>query len=250
MGKYLKIIIMVFAIYCIPYKVFSQTYHQLSLSRDFSKDGINNGMLFKGIELGYKFGILKNINKSVLDYSFDINISGLKNRGILGIGLKFKPISISYNVPFFNREKTRLFIGPKFEADYRIKLYPDLQMGNIMWVTNYTLSPQVNCIHRLNNGNNIRLYTSFAILGLTSRTEEIDPYYFSLKFTDVISKLHSKMRFSMPNNLVKSDIGIDYIFNGNKRNYSIGYELNYLGYKREKEYKELNHAITFKIIRK
>lgn len=234
----------------MPYQVYSQTYHQLSLSRSVSKDGINNGMLFKGLELGYRFGIQKNVRNSVLGYAFDIDVSGLKSRKILGIGLRFKPVSISYDMAFYNRENIRLFIGPKFEADYRIQLYPDLQMGNIMWTTDYTLSPQINCVHRLSNGNNLRLYASYAILGLTSRTEGLDPYYFSLEFTDIISRLHSKMKLSMPNTFVQSDIGIDYIFNGSKRNYSIGYELDYLGYKREKIYKEINHAITFKIIRK
>ena len=226
---------------------YAQTYHQVNIGFNSVKDGVNNGMLFNGVTLGYQFGIQKNIHSSMIDYHADIKIGTLTSRGIFGLNLQIKPLSVMYGLEVSPGEKKKLWLGPRFEADYRMQIYPNLQMGHILWMTNYTLSPEIVAIRNLDNGNAIRLNANYAIAALSSRTQNLDPYFFSLRFGDIISSIHSNMNVVSVNNLTKFNLGLEYIYRKSKRDYSIGYSCDYLGYEKKYNYREINHLIIFRI---
>ena len=228
------------------FTVEAQRYHRFSLQNQELKDGLNNGLLFNGGAIGYRFGINKNKEKQLTDYHTEIEIGAVFRQGLLGTNLHFKPIAYSYGVQISRTERTKVYAGAKVDWDYRFQLYPDLQMGHSLWMTSLMMSPVIIVNHQISDNKSITFLISNSILGLTSRPKEIEPYYFSLRFTDIVSDLHSNIQFVSLSQINDTKVNLDFNFGSTKRCYSLGYAINYLNYSSNPFFNSLTHCIVFK----
>jgi len=227
--------------------VEAQRYHQFSLQNQQLKDGLNNGLLFKGGGISYQFGINNLKEKQLTDFHTELEIGTVFRQGLLGANLHFKPVAYSYGVKIIRTEYTKMYAGAKVDWDYRFQLYPDLQMGHSLWMSSLMLSPIIVINHQISDNNSMTFSISNSILGFTSRTKAIKPYYFSLRFTDIISDLHSNIQFGSISQINDTKINLDYNLFSAKRCYSFGYAINYLNYSSNPFFKSLTHSIAFKI---
>jgi len=181
----------------------------------------------------------------IVDMTLEIGI--VFRQGLLGANLHFKPLVYSYGVQIYRTEHIKVYAGAKVDWDYRYQLYPDLQMGHSLWMTSLILSPIITINHQVSDNNSITFSISNSILGLTSRPKEIEPYYFSLRFTDIVSDVHSNIQFGSISQINDFKINFDYNLCRTKRCCSFGYEINFLNYSSNPFFKSLTHSIAFKI---
>ena len=229
------------------FPVEAQLYHRFALQNQQMKDGLNNGLRFTGGGISYQFGINRQKEKRLTDFHCELEIGTVFRQGLLGAYLHFKPLAYSYMVKISRMERTKVYAGAKVDWDYRYQLYPDLQMGNSLWMTSLILSPIIVINHQISDKNSFTFSISNSILGLSSRPKEIEPHYFSLRFTDIVSDLHSNIQFGSISQINDFKINIDYNLCRTKRCYSFGYELDYLRYGSNPSFKNLTHSIAFKI---
>jgi len=228
------------------FTVEAQQYHRFSLQNQQFKDGLNNGLHFNGGGISYQFGINRQKEKRLTDFHTELEVGTVLRQGLMGANLHFKPVAYSYGVEIIRTERTKVYAGAKVDWDYRFQLYPDLQMGHSLWMTSLTLSPNIVINHQISDNKSITFSISNSIFGLTSRPKEIEPYYFSLRFADIVSDLHSNIKFGSISQINEAKINLDYNFCSAKRCYSFGYAINYLNYSSNPFFKSLTHSIVFK----
>jgi hypothetical protein len=242
----LRFVSLAVLIFVFSFTIEAQRYHRFSLQNQQLKDGLNNGLLFRGSAISYQYGIKKQKEKRLTDFHTELEIGTVFRQGLLGVNLHFKPVAYSYGVRINRTERTKVYAGAKVDWDYRFQIYPDLMMGHPLWMTSLILSPIIIVNHQISDDNSITFSISNSILGLTSRPEEIEPYFFSLRFKDVVSDLHSNIKFGSISNINDTKINLDYNLYRTKRCYSFGYEINYLNYGSNPFFKGLTHSIVFK----
>lgn len=238
--------LLVVLILLFGFTVKAQSYHRFSLQNQQLKDGLNKGMHFNGGGISYLFGIKRHKEKRLIDIHAELEIGTVYRQGLLGANLHFKPVAYSYGVQINRSERTKVYAGAKVDWDYRFQLYPDLKMGHSLWMTSLMLSPIIVINHQISDNNSMTFSISNSILGFTSRTKAIEPYYFSLRFTDIVSDLHSNIQFGSMSHINDTKINLDYNIFGANRCYSFGYEMNYLNYSSNPFFKSLTHSIVFK----
>lgn len=227
----------------------AQVIHGLTLNLPMSKDGLNNGLLFRGAGLQYSFSVQHFRRTYATEYQAKLSLQGFEREGILGANLFFQPFSYFYGFQVEQGENRQVYVGPKVSAGYSLQVYPELQLGHVLWLTNFSLAPQA--LVRQHVGTNwLQLKISAALVSVTSRPQNIEAYYFTLRFTDLVSKMHSNLRLSPFPQFSQTEFSADYQIQGSKRNWSVGYELNYLKYRNRPTFQALTHGATFKFISK
>jgi hypothetical protein len=194
----------------------------------------------------YQFGKEKDSGHSSSRFDSEIGVGTILRDGLLGIDIALKPVDFFYGFRVYKKYKTELFVGPNVEASYRIQLYPNLQMGHPLWLTSYSLAPQLIVNHTISEKRFLRFTTSSSVLALTSRRQKIDSHFFSLKFTDIVSDLHSNMQLGSFNQFNDTKLSIELFTKGEERNWAIGYVMNVLAYTEMPSFHNATHSLTFK----
>ncbi len=221
----------------------SEAMHSLGLTPKFGqyKEGVNNGLLFDGPQFFFDYRYSDLTDEDALEYEARFGGGVCFSKGILGIDVNFKPLDLFYGFKIEN-DDYELFLGPKALIDYNFQIYPDLQIGNPFWFSNFSLSPQALMIFP--HGDNIvKLKLSNSLLGLISRPDErISPYFYSLDLADLFSDFHSNMKFGTLNLFTDTRFSGEYIF-GQSR-WSVAYNFQYFNYFDDPGIVFLSHGIS------
>lgn len=227
----------------------AQTSHSLSVSLPMSKDRLNNGLLFGGAGLTYGFAVQREHADHLSLFEAKLGVQGLQRQGLVGVNLLIQPLSYAYGFRLGNNPDRAVFLGPKVSAGYLLQLYPDLQMGHVLWMSNVSLAPQLTVQQRV-GANRLIVRLANSVVSLNSRPELIEPYYFSLRFTDLVRDLHSNLRVGTVGEFSQTDVAVEYRMAGRKRDWSIGYDLNYIRYAPTPDFQWLMHSATLRFYRK
>jgi hypothetical protein len=245
-----KKIIFIICFLIIASPSYTQSNHQFSISYNQIKDGLNNGLLFKGTSLSYQFGYEWKKENILKLFSCNLNIGVLNRNGLKGYNLSLTPLQFYYGIDLWKNDKIVFNLGGCAEMLYQFQLYPDLQMGSILWTTLYCISPKLIVNYVISGNKSIRLQLSTSALGLISRPKNFDPYFFSLRFTDIVSNANSDFDLKTMNKLNYMNINLDYIFKTKARKISFGYSLCYHNYNDNSFIEQLNNSISIKLYRK
>ena len=233
-----------FLILC-PLFAKAQVHHQLSFQYNESKDQLNNGLLFKGGNLKYEFG-KETVSNHFKVFNSEIGVGSILNDGLLGFDVTLKPVDYFHGFRMYEKHKTELFLGPNLNVSYRGQLFPNLQMGHLLWMTAYSLAPQIIVNRTISGERILRFTTSSSILALTSRPQKIDDHFFSLMLTDIVSDLHSNMQLGSYNMFHDTKFTIELFTKGTKNSWSIGYALNVLAYTQSPSFDNATHSLIIK----
>lgn len=207
------------------------------------KDQHNVGLVFNGGTLifGYNHSNLK--EQRLFEYEGILGVGPGFSRGMTMIQTQFKFVDLFYGFRILNDSKSQIFIGPYFSTNYHYQFYPETHGGITSWFTLYDLGIKLR--GKWNIGDNaIAASFSNSIIGLASRPiEDRDPYNYSLKFTDFVANAHSNMEFGSFGLLNHTQVAVEYIWEGKKRQKSVGYQFNYMAYSDAPTYKFMDHAI-------
>jgi len=246
----LKKIVIIIYLLIIALPSYTQINHQISISNNQLKDELNNGLLFVGSNLSYQFGYEGENGNILKIFSCSLDIGLLNRKELKGYNLNLVPLKYYYGVDIWKNEKMTVFLGGYAEMLYQFQLYPDLQMGNIHWTTLYSISPKLIANYIVSENKSIRIQLSNSVLGYISRPKNFDPYFFSLRFSDIVSNAHSDFKLKTMNKLNNFNLNLDFILKTKVRKISFGYALQYISYDGDSFLKQLNHSLSIKLYRK
>jgi hypothetical protein len=220
--------------------------HALSLNTQFIqiKDEFNYGLVFNGLNLGVRYSFVKTSDRNILSYTPDIAFGANFKKGI-GIAILFKPINLFYGFNIKQSNIKSLTIGPYIATNYQWLSFPELQSGNMFWLTSLETGPKVMLTIPFND-KLFNIKVSNSIAGWTSRpAPATETTFYSHKFTDFPRNAHSNLKFGSFGLFNHTDFEIEMVSTKEKK-LSLAYEFEYFGYYHEPKYFFLIHSINLK----
>jgi hypothetical protein len=206
------------------------------------KEEANLGMVFKAPQISGGLTLERPVKDNILIYQNRITLGPAFSRGMMGFPLSVKPVDLFYGINVVEKS-TRFYLGPTLKIDYNLQCYPDLHSGFLFWVTDYHVG--IGGLLELPlNKILIRMQLSNSVAGFISRPEaERDPYFFSLRFSDIMSSIHQDFSFGscgLFNNTI-FELGI---FPGkDNHGFCVSYYMEYFVYSKKPEIAYLHHSI-------
>lgn len=182
---------------------FSQLRAQHSLELGYipsqAKDSHNYGFVSpaQGFGLAYVYDI--ETEGQNLEYIFSLGADISSTNGSFGALARLEPAKLRYEWAI-NEDET-IWIGGRFKTNWMAGIYPDLQMGHLLWLTNYSLSPSLSYRTEV-DGQPLIIRGDISLFSLYSRRESFEPYFFDLSFGGIMSDLHRNMSLGMINELM------------------------------------------------
>ena len=209
------------------------------------KDQHNFGLVFDGATINFGYRSKREYKQSTLVYEGWLGVGPGFSKGMTMIHSQFKPVDLFYGFDIANSETSKLILGPYFSANYHYQFYPETHGGTTLWFTQLDFGIKLLTQKQV-GANVIEFQLANSLFGFASRPpEELDPYYYSLKFTDFISNAHSNMKFGSFDLMNHTQLTLAYIITGGKRKKSFGYQFNYMSYKPEPNYKYSEHTLFY-----
>jgi hypothetical protein len=220
--------------------------HDIVVGNMQLKDGYNNmGMVFKGFQLEYRFGIQWTLQQHEIRYQPKLGVGIVVNRGMLSGQIPIAPIHITWTMPFFEQNGHTIRAGANLMNDYNYTLYTELHDGPIFWTAEIGLSPVIRHSYQWNNKRfGIGLQNS--LFGFTSHRQGYEPYSFLFTWKDFVVSPHKEMKFGSFNRYNHTNVSIEYVPNISKK-HSLVYEFDYFGLFNENKYSRINHNIIWRI---
>lgn len=216
----------------------------LTLKTEFQqiKDNFNYGLVFSGINLVGKYSLEKSFEKSTFIYSPELGL-GVNYNKELGFSLGFVPLDLYYGLKVKNSIAGPLTIGGYITTDYNWQFYPDLQSGHMFWFTSIEIGPQILFTLPVKD-RKIEIILSNSLAGYTSRPDPgTETYFYSLRFSDFISNVHSNLQFGSFNKFNHTNIVAKLQPSRNKRLF-LAYEFEYFGYYNNPKLNYLSHSLN------
>jgi hypothetical protein len=206
------------------------------------KEEENLGMVFNAPQISVGFTHERPLKNHILTYQNRIALGPVFSRNMMGAFLNVKPVDLFYGVNI-TEKSARLYLGPTVKIDYNFQIYPDLHSGFPFWFTDYHVG--IGSLFELPLDKIlIRMQLSTSLAGFISRPEaERDPYFFSLRFGDILSSMHQDFSFGSFNlfNNTVFELGV---FPGkNNHGFWVSYYLEYIGYYEKPDLANLHHLI-------
>jgi len=210
------------------------------------KDQANLGMVFKGAQFEYRYGLTWTIQEHEITYQPKLGLGVVANRGMYyAAQLKFAPVNISWTMPFYDQNGHAIRGGANFATDYSWQVYQPLHGGHLFWASEIGFSPIIKYHYQWDN-KRIGINFQNSLLGFTAHTQKFDPYWFSLHVKEWIVTPHENMQFGTFNKYNHTNIAIDFTPNMDKI-HSLVYEFDYFGAYHGVQFRRLNHNLIWKM---
>ena len=210
------------------------------------KDGKNYGLVFNGGMLNTSFMLRGHHGNHLYDYRVDFGFGPSFAKGIAGINIKLNLVNMDYCFRLAGNNSFSLYLGPYLGLNYQFQLYPELHSGHLLWFTFYDLGPRLILEADLWE-QHFRFSFSGAVLGLVSRPVEMNEvYYYSLKVSDIIGKLHSNFKGGSIDVMNHIDFETEWKIPGSVKS-SLAYRLEYQYYRPQASLDYLSHTIMYRM---
>jgi hypothetical protein len=248
----LNLTVMFFWLIALPLRYAGAQEHKPTSYLDFGagffqvKDGKNYGLVFNGGMLNTSYLLRGHHGNHLYDYRVDFGFGPSFAKEIAGINFKLNPVNIDYLFRLAGNSSFNLYFGPYLGLNYQFQLYPELHSGHLHWFTFYDLGPKF-FLEADQWGQHFQVSFAVAIMGLVSRPVEMNEvYYYSLKLSDIIGKLHSNFNAGSVNVMNHIDFETEWKIPGSLKS-SLAYRLEYLYYNPQASLDYLSHTISYRI---
>ena len=234
--------------------VFSPLYCEIYQSHSFGvsflqiKDQLNLGIVFNGIQLEYRYGLIWKIQDHEIIYEPKLGVGIAFNRGITAGQLRITPANVSWTIPFYDQNGHTIRGGLNFAADYGYQVYPDLNAGNVFWSSEIGISPIIKYNYQWDN-KSFAVGLQNSLLGFTSHTQKIEPYFYEfhlLNPTDYFRVPHENMQFGSFNKYNHTNVSFEFT-PGIDNHHSFLYEFDYFGLFYGMRFERLNENLLWKV---
>jgi hypothetical protein len=210
------------------------------------KEQRNSGMVFNGIQLEYRYGVLWKINKHEMLYQPKLGLGIGFNRGMIGLQLpKIAPINVTWLARCYEQNGHTIKAGANLITDYSYQLYPDLHIGSLFFASEIGISPVFRYNYQWSK-RRFGIYLQNSLFGFTSHTQEYDSYWFSLKAREWFVEPHKNLKFGSFDKYNHTTVSFEFVPNIEKK-HSILYELDYFGSYYGMKFSRLNHNLIWRI---
>lgn len=164
-----------------------------------AKDSHNYGFVSPAQGFGLAYIYESDSEGQNIEYIFSLGTDISSTNGSFGALARLEPAKLRYEFAIDKEES--LWIGGRFKTNWMAGIYPDLQMGHLLWLTNYSLSPSLSYRTEA-DGQPLIIRGDISLFSLYSRRESFEPYFFDLSFGGIMSDLHRNMSLGMINELM------------------------------------------------
>ncbi|MCP4312588.1 MAG: hypothetical protein GY790_15100 [Bacteroidetes bacterium] len=217
--------------------------HNIMLKPQFLqiKDGLNYGLVHKGLDLAVEYARGSSSESNTFIYSAEIGFGANYRQGI-GMAWSLTPVDLYYGFRLNQKSNIPVTLGPYIAAIYNWQLYPELQSGHMLWFSSYELGPQL-LVSLPVQGKMINFELSGSLASFNSRPEPVtEQYYYSLTFSDFVKNPHSNMEFGSLNQYGHIHF-IAQLLNPDRK-LSVAYEFEFFTYVSTPSFKYMTHSIT------
>ena len=247
--KYKRNIFIIFWLIIVLYPIYGQVNQSHSVAGSFLqlKDQHNLGMVFNGVQLEYRYGLIWKIQDHEIMYQPKIAFGIAFNREVTGGQVKIAPVNVYWIMPFYEQSRHTIKGGFNFITDYSYQVYPDLNSGNVFWSSEIGVSPIVQYQFQWDN-KRIGIGLQNSLFGFTSHTQKIEPYFFEFHLYnagDYFKKPHENMQFGSFNKYNHTIFSLEFVPNIQRR-HSFIYEFDYFGTFYGVQFNRINHSLIWK----
>ncbi len=244
MGILFLIMISHSPLYAEAKKLKVKQSHEIVLGSLQIKEQYNLGMVFSGVQLEYRYGLLWELDKHKIRYQPKLGVGAAFNRGMLGVQIHFAPVNVMWTVSLYEKSGHTIKVGANFITDYNYHYY-QLNDGTLFWTAEIGISPILRYGYQWNNkGINLTLQNS--LLGFTSHRQGYDPYFWCFTWRDFVVNPNKNMKFGSFNHYNHTTVSLEFIPNV-LRKHSIVYEFDYLGFYQGNRFHRINHNVIWRI---
>jgi hypothetical protein len=219
--------------------------HEIVLGNLQLKDQHNLGMVFNGIQLEYRYGLLWKINKHEILYQPKVGFGFVFSRGMAALQLpKIAPINVTWTIRFYEQNRHTIKGGANLITDYSYQWYPYLHGGRLFWMSEIGISPVIRYNYQWKS-KSIGVYVQNSLFGFTSHTQKYDPYWQPIMKNWIVEP-HKNMRFGSYNTYNHTTISFEFVPNIEKK-HSILYEFDYFGSFYGMKFSLINHNLIWRI---
>lgn len=206
-----------------------QTMHSVSFSPGFVqiKDEYNYGLVRNGTNMAGKYTLSIPSENTIFQYEAALGLGVNFNKG-LGLAVSLKPFDLFYGFRVTGDQSLRVMLGPYLSGIYLWQLYPELQAGQMFWMSSYETGPLVMVAIPVGKGD-LNVSIGSAVAGLTSRPDRLsEEYTYSLRLVDFITNAHSNMKFGSLDLFNHTRLSIGWPLPN--RRLTVAYEYEYLAF--------------------
>ena len=219
---------------------FKQQAHSVVVNLLAIKDQENSGLVFRGPGLGYTYSALWQNENRILLYEGRFCFSAPMSKGIIGMSLNLVPARFDYK--FKVGPAGKIQIGPYAIAEYHYETYSDLHSGHAFWFSHYSLGFAVSDWFHVKKSR-IDLSLHSTVLGLTSRSPEIDdPYFFDEGLGVMMGDLHQDMQFGSWDSYLQAEFEARWTPKDDSR-LAYAWSFQYYGYFDEPTLSMINNSV-------
>lgn len=247
MKKQYKYIVVLFWLIIGLKPLYSQVKqsHTIAVSFLQLKDEHNLGMVFNGIQLEYRYGLLWKIHEHEILYQPKLGFGIGFNRGMKGFQINIAPVNVTWTMPFYEKNGHQIKGGFNFAADYSYQMYPDLNAAHLSWASEIGISPVIRYNYQWQN-KRIEISLQNSLFGFVSNKQEFDPYFYSFKARDFFISPHENMKFGSYNNYNHTNIALEFVPNTSKM-HSFLYQFIYFNSFYAKQFERITHSLFWRM---
>jgi hypothetical protein len=251
MKKYTKCGFVFLGLLMIINPLYSQVKQSHSIVLGFLqlKDELNLGMVFNGIALEYRYGLLWKIHDNEILYQPKLSFGAAFSHGMTGVRIKIAPVNVTWTRPFFQSGEHTITGGVNFLTDYNFQAYPYLHIPHLFWTSEIGLSPVLRYNYQWDS-RRIGIGVQNSLLGFTSHTQGYDPVFCSsdypLDIKSYFVKPHENMQFGSFNKYNHTNISLEFVPDILKI-HSLAYEFDYFASFYGSQFRQLNHNVIWRM---
>ena len=219
-----------------------ESAHSLSFSPGFSqiRDEFNYGLVNNGLNLVGAYSFVSSSDRNRFLYRTELGF-GINYRQGLGMTWTLKPFDLCYGFLLNSNPDLSVTLGPYAAGYYMWQLYPELQSGQMFWLSSYEIGPKI-LISLPVKSKMMNLSFATSIASLNSRPEvQTETYFYSLTLADFAKNVHSNMQFGSVNLFNHIVFALELKDPGKK--FSFGYEFGFIGYSDAPAFRFISHSI-------
>ncbi|MDR0232522.1 MAG: hypothetical protein LBI82_10440 [Dysgonamonadaceae bacterium] len=208
------------------------------------KEELAQSMVYRGPQVGFQYQRNWFFEKWELRYNPKLAVGVPFNRGMIGASFHFVPIDFSGLKPVYQNDNHSLRLGMNFATNYTYQFYPKQLGANMFRYTEIGIAPCIEYGYQWNQSK-IKIFLQNSLAGFVSRTENVPPYFYSLKVSDFVVKPHQNMQFGSFDKYNHTNASVEYIPDTSK-NHSFALGVEYIDSYFSNRFQSLNYYLQWK----
>lgn len=227
--------------------LYSQVTHSHSIVIGFLqlKDRLNLGMVFNGVQLEYRYGLLWKARDHEVRYQPKLGAGVAFNRGMTGYQVHVSPLSVTWAKALYEENGHTLKGGINIMSDYNYQAYPSLHDAHLFWTGETGFSPVIDYSYQWDTGR-IHAQLHNSLFGLSSHIQQYDPHFYSNTVMDFLVKPHTNMKAGSFNHYNHTNVSVEFVPNISKI-HSFVYEFDYLGFFSGNRFDRIHHNLLWRM---